>query len=114
MDRNSTPPWVKIPLRSLHIPAPVYQDNNPPKHSSYYGRQKPLCVGVLSLSRICKDNRTARAVPSASRSTHRLHCSLMRLYFAQLSQMNVAVRADERIHRKGNVTVTEIADDGSP
>jgi hypothetical protein len=51
---------------------------------------------------------------AAGVTQYRLHCSLLRLYFAQLSQMNVAVRADEGIHRKGNVTVTETADHGSP
>ena len=51
MDRNTTPPWVKIPFRSLHIPAPVYQDNNRSKHSSYYSGRQSLCVrGAVTIT----------------------------------------------------------------
>lgn len=71
-----------------------------------------MCRGAVTVTYVRGlQNRPRRAVGVTQ---YRLHRSLLRLYFAQLSQMNAAVRADEGIHRKGNVTVTETADDGSP
>ena len=91
MDSNSTPPWVKIPLRSAHIPAPVYQHNRS-THGSYHSGREPLCHSHVC-ARTTEQTAPCRAVPCRAFGVtqYRLHCSLLRADFAQLSQMNAAV-----------------------
>jgi hypothetical protein len=74
--------------------------------------RQPLCPGAVAVTYVEGLQNSPRR--AASVTQYRLHCSVLRLYFAHLSQMHVAVRADEGIHRKGNATVKETADGGSP
>ena len=62
MDRNTTPPWVKIPLRSLHIPAPVHQDYRSTHNSYYRGRQPFFIRDAVTLTYVPGlQNRPRRA-----------------------------------------------------
>jgi hypothetical protein len=129
MDRNSAPLWVKISMRSLHIPAPVYKDKSEAVNAQHllqrttaFGRRgtenRSFAVAVTSTceqglqteqSAQCRRCHTVLSTHQATRNAAHLVCTSHNL---KKKCRCGAVRDDEGIKREGNATDTAAADYG--